>query len=170
LIEALKLAEPGDAIFTDSQYAIGMIAGGWNAQKNIELVAEGRELYRSKQGVEIRWIRGHNGHQHQETADALATHAALTQSAITGRPVDEVLLFLAERSQGDESRLPDLLRQAERIALERADGHLTIMRFTTGWKVMLGTPDLDSGAGRKEVGQLKSFESLGQALEELTEP
>jgi len=36
---------------------------------------------------------------------------------------------------------------AEEIARERAGGHLTLLRFTTGWKVALGTPDLDSGAG-----------------------
>jgi ribonuclease HI len=79
VIEALKLAGPGDVIFTDSQYAIGMITKGWKARANVELVAEGRKLHESKPDVEIRWIRGHNGHPHQESSDLLATVAAQTQ-------------------------------------------------------------------------------------------
>ena len=79
VIEALKLAEPGDVILTDSRYAIGMIAKGWKAKANMELVAEARRLYKSKPGVEIRWIRGHDGHPHQERSDLLATIAAQTQ-------------------------------------------------------------------------------------------
>jgi ribonuclease HI len=77
--EALKLAKPGDVIFTDSQYAIGMITKRWKAKANVKLVAEGRRLYESKPGVEIRWIRGHNGHPHQERSDLLANVAAQTQ-------------------------------------------------------------------------------------------
>jgi ribonuclease HI len=79
VMEALKLAIPGDVILTDSRYAIGMITKGWRAKANVELVAEGRKLYESKPGVEIRWIRGHDGHPHQERSDLLATAAAQTQ-------------------------------------------------------------------------------------------
>jgi ribonuclease HI len=79
VMEALKLAEPGDVILTDSRYAIGMITKGWRAKANVALVAEGRRLYESKPGVTIRWIRGHDGHLHQERADLLATTAAHSQ-------------------------------------------------------------------------------------------
>jgi ribonuclease HI len=79
LIEALKLSEPGDVILSDSQYAINMITKGWKAKKNVELVAQARKLYESKPGVTIRWLRGHNGHPHQERSDLLATAAAQTQ-------------------------------------------------------------------------------------------
>jgi ribonuclease HI len=78
-MEALKLAKAGDVILTDSRYAIGMITRGWRAKANVELVAAARKLYESKSGIEIRWIRGHNGHAHQERSDLLANIAAQTQ-------------------------------------------------------------------------------------------
>jgi hypothetical protein len=63
-------------------------------------------------------------------------------------------------------RLCLLLADAEDLARDERDGHLTIMRFTTGWKVMLDTPDLN-GNGRAEVSALPSFESLEEALQSL---
>ena len=41
-----------------------------------------------------------------------------------------------------------------RAANKWDDGHLTIFKFTSGWKAMLGTPDLDGGTGRNEVARL----------------
>jgi len=63
-------------------------------------------------------------------------------------------------------RLCLLLDLAENRAIEESDGHLTIMRFTTGWKAMFGTPDLD-GNGRAEVAALPMRESLEEALQSL---
>jgi len=60
-----------------------------------------------------------------------------------------------------------LLQEAERLAQQHQDGHLTIMRFTTGWKVMLGTPVLDLYHGRPEVDRLEQYETLEEALAEL---
>lgn len=91
VIEAIKRAEPGDQIFTDSQYAIGMLAKGWKAKANLELVTEGRKLYLSKPGIELCWIKGHSGHPHQSRADQLATMAALTQEKKMLELVDGVL-------------------------------------------------------------------------------
>ncbi len=34
----------------------------------------------------------------------------------------------------------DLLEELVREANDRTDGHLTIMKFTTNWRVMFGTP------------------------------
>jgi ribonuclease HI len=79
VIEALKLAEPGDVILSDSQYAINVTTRKWKAKANLELIAEARNLYESKPGVTIKWIRGHSGHQHQERADLLANVAAHSQ-------------------------------------------------------------------------------------------
>lgn len=77
-----------------------------------------------------------------------------------------------------EKTLAALLKKAERLATERADGHLTIMRFTTGWKIMLGTPETTieftscpcceiTGGGYAEIKKLQSFQSLEAALEGL---
>jgi hypothetical protein len=63
----------------------------------------------------------------------------------------------------DSLDLDTLMAIAERIAVERTDGHLTLMRFTTGWKCMLGTPNLDID-GRSEVSSLPASPSVKEAL------
>ena len=60
--------------------------------------------------------------------------------------------------------LEDLFALAEGVVTMKNDGHLTIMRFTTGWKVMAGTPNLDTGNGRAEVANLGAYISLEEAL------
>lgn len=56
-----------------------------------------------------------------------------------------------------------------------SDGHLTLMRFTTGWKVMFGTPELsldaghledptEGGGGYGKVSRLTSHRTLREAL------
>lgn len=57
------------------------------------------------------------------------------------------------------------LLRLTRLANKQDDGHLTIFKFTTGWKAMTGTPDLDSSYGREEVGRLPAFSSLEKAAE-----
>ena len=60
--------------------------------------------------------------------------------------------------------LEKLVTCVEDIARKKHDGHLTIMKFTTGWKAFFGTPDLDSGKGRLWIFTLKSFETIEDAL------
>jgi len=60
-----------------------------------------------------------------------------------------------------------LLNQAIFTARNQHDGHLTMMRFSTGWKVCFGTPELDTGNGREQVLMLPLFETLEAALEHL---
>lgn len=61
--------------------------------------------------------------------------------------------------------LAALVDAAESMARERADGHLTLLRFTSGWKAALSTPDLDTGAGREQIWVLPSFPRLKLALQ-----
>jgi hypothetical protein len=72
-------------------------------------------------------------------------------------------------TEADENtpKLPKLLRQAERSADANHGGQLTIMRVSTGWKVMYGSPDLESGEGHKEVQKLRTFKTLYEALSSL---
>jgi hypothetical protein len=63
--------------------------------------------------------------------------------------------------------LHTLIALAEEMARERADGHLTILRFTTHWKVVFGTPHLDMPDGRFEVQALVGYSTLEAALAEL---
>ena len=58
----------------------------------------------------------------------------------------------------------DLIAIASMAAKCYADGHLTILKFTTGWKCMVGTPDLDSGEGRKQIAMLEAYESMDDAI------
>ena len=60
--------------------------------------------------------------------------------------------------------LETLIELAEMLAAEEADGHLTLMRFTTGWKVFLKTPNLDTGSGREEVANIQMHGTLKEAL------
>lgn len=52
---------------------------------------------------------------------------------------------------------------AEEIALAKHDGHMTIMRFTTGWKVIFRTPDMTQEE-RREVFGVAGAEDLGTAI------
>jgi hypothetical protein len=56
------------------------------------------------------------------------------------------------------------IETAEKIAQEKFDGHLTIMRSTTHWKAMFGPLYLDSGDGRGQVRNLPFYPSLEMAL------
>ncbi len=65
------------------------------------------------------------------------------------------------------SDLRTLINIAELKAEQFADGHLTIFRFKTEWKAMLGTPTLDTHESREQVRDLRGHESLEEALEYL---
>ncbi len=59
-----------------------------------------------------------------------------------------------------------LLETIEKIADQDFDGHLTIMKFTGGWKAMFGTPSF-SIQGRTEVEPLQGCNSLQDCLDDL---
>ena len=65
-------------------------------------------------------------------------------------------------------RSTNYIEAAERLARERYDGHLTLMRFTNGWKAVFGTPDIH-GAERAEVGALATADSADDACRDLVE-
>lgn len=66
-------------------------------------------------------------------------------------------------------KLAELMTAATTLAKTKADGHLTILKFTSGWKVAFSTPDLDVGAGREQVAMLPAFKTLEEALQHLLE-
>lgn len=68
---------------------------------------------------------------------------------------------------GNGLDLGTLVCLAEGLAKKETDGHIVIMRFTTGWKVALGTPDLDTDHGREQVSKLPKFDTLNEALSDL---
>lgn len=87
LIAAYKLAEPGDVIYTDSEFWVNVVtkwaanwkAAGWKKKtgeiKNLELVQELYELYLEHPDVVLKWTRGHVGTSGNELADEWANKA-----------------------------------------------------------------------------------------------
>jgi ribonuclease HI len=79
IIEAMsriKNPENTDMIISsDSQWAINMTNGSWNAKENLDLVFLARKLYNNFNSIEIKWIRGHSGDRFNEWCDQLATLA-----------------------------------------------------------------------------------------------
>ena len=87
LIEAYEMlpATAEATIYTDSQLCVKTInewAKGWKARgwrrkggeiKNLELVQRAYQLAQQHPGVELRWIKAHNGSRWNEYADSLAT-------------------------------------------------------------------------------------------------
>jgi hypothetical protein len=67
----------------------------------------------------------------------------------------------------DAMDLVALVTEVERIARAERDfdGHITLMRFTGGWKAAFGTPGFFIGtAGAHQVGQLPNHTTLRAAL------
>jgi len=57
-----------------------------------------------------------------------------------------------------------LIDLVEKIANKKTDGHLTILKFTKGWKIFLGTPNLDIVEERDNIAKLESFPTLKETL------
>jgi len=71
---ALELGRPL-RLYTDSQYAIGVLTQGWKARANKELVAKVRQALDAHPDVELFHVRGHRGVPLNEHADELAVRA-----------------------------------------------------------------------------------------------
>jgi ribonuclease HI len=72
------------AIFTDSQYAIGVLAKGWKAKANAELIADIKSSLRAWPRAELHWVAGHVGVAENERADTLARRGV--EESRAGRP------------------------------------------------------------------------------------
>jgi|GEM_PF-2881973 len=80
----------------------------------------------------------------------------------------EILLQQAEREarrliETDENNSEMLIELAEQKAFDLSDGHVTLMRFTTGWKIFGGSPDL-TPASKERLSKLRVHETLEDAL------
>ncbi len=77
--EALSWA-PRDRQITlcvDSKYAEGLISMGWNPTKNLDLVEQVRDLFRSFPNIKMVRVKGHNGITGNVMADKLCHSARL---------------------------------------------------------------------------------------------
>lgn len=72
LDEASIAADAPVALLTDSQYVHGVLAKGWKAKANRELILPLRARLQARPGVVLHWVAGHVGVAGNERADALA--------------------------------------------------------------------------------------------------
>lgn len=73
LLDAAKVpVSARGAILTDSAYAHGVLARGWKAKANQELVASVKSALERRPELALHWIAGHVGIEGNERADALA--------------------------------------------------------------------------------------------------
>lgn len=74
-IEGTPADAKGVLIHTDSQYAIGVLAKGWKAKANQQLIAEIKEALAKRPQVRLTYVPGHSGVPLNERADELAREA-----------------------------------------------------------------------------------------------
>lgn len=74
--EALESIPPGSSavVHSDSEYVVKTMTKGWKRNANKDLW-ERLERAAASRNVEFRWVRGHAGHEGNETADRLAVAA-----------------------------------------------------------------------------------------------
>ncbi|MEJ2727428.1 MAG: ribonuclease HI [Deltaproteobacteria bacterium] len=72
---AVKKTDLPVRIFTDSSYAYGVLALGWKAKANNEIVQSIEKTLKKYKNLEIVKIKGHAGDKGNERADFLATSA-----------------------------------------------------------------------------------------------
>jgi ribonuclease HI len=73
-------AEESLVLHTDSQYAIGVLAKGWKAKANTELIVRIRKALEGRR-VKFVYVPGHAGVPMNERADELAREAIRTRSS-----------------------------------------------------------------------------------------
>ncbi len=74
-LEAVKNRTLPVVVYTDSSYVLGLLARGWKAKQNQELVEEIRQLTRRFKHLRFAKVKGHAGHPGNERADQLAVKA-----------------------------------------------------------------------------------------------
>ena len=58
-------------VYSDSQYAIGVLSGQMKAKKNLNLIERYKQVSNGKD-VSFEWVRGHNGNHWNEVCDKMA--------------------------------------------------------------------------------------------------
>ncbi len=76
---ALELSPPDRTVIvhSDSSYSLGLLGLGWKAKANQALVAELREVAKSRPGMRLVKVAGHSGVPENERADELARTAII---------------------------------------------------------------------------------------------
>ena len=81
-LEEVKKPELPVRIYTDSSYALGLLAKGWKAKANEELITAIRSLMTRFKSLAFVKVKGHAGFDENEKADHLATSAIKEASSL----------------------------------------------------------------------------------------
>lgn len=81
-LESFKRTDVGIDIYTDSQYAIGVLTQNWKAKSNIELIKSIKDLFPKFKLIRMIHVRGHNGDEYNELVDKLAVAAIKNRSPL----------------------------------------------------------------------------------------
>ena len=73
-------------LFSDSDYANGVLVRGWKAKANTELIVELRARLKRRPKVEVVWVAGHAGVAGNEKADQLASRGVSGTTNTTWKP------------------------------------------------------------------------------------
>lgn len=68
-------------LYTDSQYAIGVLTKQWKAKANQALILDIKAVLATFSHCTLHYVRGHNGHPLNERADELAVQAVRAQAS-----------------------------------------------------------------------------------------
>lgn len=86
----------------------------------------------------------------------------------------KVMEFHKEMEEIYMNDLDLVIAEIEEIAKKEYDGHLTLMRFTTGWTAFYGSPDLqgsgilgDEDSEYSQIISMKTSETILDALKKL---
>lgn len=74
-LESVKNKNLPVLVFTDSSYALGVLAKGWKATENLKLIQQIKSLTGKFRNLRIVKVKGHAGHAENERADRLAVRA-----------------------------------------------------------------------------------------------
>ncbi|MEJ2658376.1 MAG: ribonuclease HI, partial [Desulfobacterales bacterium] len=72
---AVKNTDLPVRVFTDSKYAYGILAQGWKARKNQDIITSIKKILLNFNDLKFIKVKGHRGVEGNERADALATSA-----------------------------------------------------------------------------------------------
>ena len=74
-LKAVKNTDLPVRLFTDSNYAYGILALGWKERKNKDIVASIKKTISKFKNLTFIKVKGHAGDEGNERADFLATNA-----------------------------------------------------------------------------------------------